>query len=86
YVGGITNRFAAYTGNVIVEKPLNDCTKAVLTTLKTEMRKSEKTNYSDKRDGDRETFDIVCNLRRAISPASTSRKSRPDSAPALFMV
>lgn len=64
YVGGITNRFAAYTGNVIVDKPLNDCTKAVLTTLKTEMRKSEKINYSAKRDGDREIFDIVCNLRK----------------------
>lgn len=64
YVGGITNRFAAYTGNIIEDKPLNDCTKAVLTTLKTEMRKSEKTNYSAKRDGDREIFDIVCNLRK----------------------
>lgn len=64
YIGGITNRFAAYTGNSIKNKPLKDCTKAVLTTLKTEMRKSEKTNYSAKRDGDRETFDIVCNLRK----------------------
>ncbi len=37
YVGGITNRFAAYTGNIIEDKPLNDCTKAVLTTLNIEM-------------------------------------------------
>lgn len=64
YVGGITNRFAAYTGNVIVDKPLNDCTKAVLTTINVEMRKTESTNYSAKRDGDREIFDIVCNLRK----------------------
>jgi len=64
YVGGITNRFAAYTGNIIEDKPLNDCTKAVLTTLNKEMLKSEKTNYSAKRDGDRETFDIICNLRK----------------------
>lgn len=64
YVGGITNRFAAYTGNVAVDKPLNDCTKAVLTTLNIEMRKTKKINYSAKRDGDRETFDIICNLRK----------------------
>lgn len=64
YVGGITNRFAAYTGNIIEDKPLNDCTKAVLTTLNIEMRKSEKTNYSAKRDGDRDAFDIVSNLRK----------------------
>lgn len=64
YVGGITNRFAAYTGNVAVDKPLNYCTKAVLTTLNTEMRKSQKVKYSAKRDGDRETFDIICNLRK----------------------
>ncbi len=64
YVGGITNRFAAYTGNIIEDKPLRECTAAVLTTLDKNMRKKAKANYSTKRDGDRADFDIVCNLRK----------------------
>ena len=64
YVGGITNRFAAFTGNIIGDKPLRECTAAVLTTLDKNMRRKEKTNYSAKRDGDRADFDIVCNLRK----------------------
>lgn len=64
YVGGITNRFAAYTGNIINDKPLRECTAAVLTTLDKNMRRKEKAKYSAKRDGDRAYFDIVCNLRK----------------------
>ncbi|NCB74973.1 MAG: DNA primase [Clostridia bacterium] len=64
YVGGITNRFAAYTGNIIEDKPLRECTAAVLTTLDKNMRRKEKVKYSEKRDGDRTDFDIVCNLRK----------------------
>ncbi len=64
YVGGITNRYAAYTGNIIEDKPLRECTSAVLTTLDKNMRRKEKTNYSANRDGNRADFDIVCNLRK----------------------
>lgn len=64
YVGGITNRFAAYTGNVIEDKPLRECTAAVLTTLDKDMRRKQKTKYSAKRDGDRADFDVVCDLRK----------------------
>jgi putative DNA primase/helicase len=64
YVGGITNRFAAFTGNIIEDKPLRECTAAVLTTLDKNMRRKEKTNYSANRDGNRADFDIVCNLRK----------------------
>ena len=64
YVGGITNRFAAFTGNIIEDKPLRECTAAVLTTLDKNMRKTKKIKYSEKRDGDRAGFDIVCNLRK----------------------
>ena len=64
YVGGITNRFAAFTGDVIENKPLRECTEAVLTTLDKDMRRKDKTKYSAKRDGEKETFDIVCNLRK----------------------
>lgn len=64
YIGGLTNRFAVFTENIIEDKPLRDCTAAVLTTLDKNMRKKAKTNYSPKRDGDREPFDIIANLRK----------------------
>ena len=64
YFGGLTNRFATFTGNVVHDVPLCDCTEAVLTTLDKDMRRSQPRNYSAKRDGDRETFDIICNLRK----------------------
>lgn len=64
YVGGLTNRFAAFTGDVILDEPLRESTAAVLTTLDKNMRKTEKKKYSVKRDGDRAGFDIVCNLRK----------------------
>ncbi|MFV0363092.1 MAG: phage/plasmid primase, P4 family [Suipraeoptans sp.] len=64
YVGGITNRFAAFTDNIIENKPLRECTTAVLTTLDKNMRKAKKIKYSEKRDGDKASFDIVCNLRK----------------------
>lgn len=64
YIGGLTNRFATFTGNAVHDVPLCDCTEAVLTTLDKDMRRSQPKNYSAKRDGDRETFDIICNLRK----------------------
>ncbi len=64
YVGGLTNRFAAFTGDVILNEHLRESTAAVLLTLDKNMRKAEKAKYSEKRDGDRAGFDIVCNLRK----------------------
>lgn len=64
YIGGLTNRFATFTGNAVHDVPLCDCTEAVLTTLDKDMRRSQPKNYSAKRDGDRETFDVICNLRK----------------------
>ena len=64
YIGGLTNRFAAYTGDVILNEPLKESTAAILLTLDKNMRKSKKARYSQKRDGDRTYFDIVCNLRK----------------------
>lgn len=54
YIGGITNRFAVYTGNVIEDKPLRECTAAILTTLDKDMRRKPKVKYSEKQDGKRE--------------------------------
>ncbi|MCD7723958.1 MAG: phage/plasmid primase, P4 family [Clostridiales bacterium] len=64
YIGGTTNRFAVYTGNVIMDEPLSDCTQAVLTTLDKDMRRKPKVKYSAKRDGNKQDFDIICNLRK----------------------
>ena len=64
YIGGLTNRFAAFTGNAVTDLPLKNCTTAVLTTLDKDMRKTKKVKYSAARDGDREIFHIVCNLSK----------------------
>jgi len=64
YIGGLTNRFAVFTGDVVVEQPLKECTSAVLVTLDKNMRRAEKKRYSENRDGDKVTFDIICNLRK----------------------
>ena len=64
YMGGITNRFAAFTGDVIREQPIKDCTDALLVTLDKNMRRTDKARYSEKRDGDKEVFDIVAGLLR----------------------
>ena len=63
YCGGITNRFAVFTGNVIRDVPLKECTDALLVTLDKNMRRAEKKKYSEKRDGgDKAVFDIVASL------------------------
>ena len=41
YIGGLTNRFAVYTGKVAVGKPLKDCTDAILATLECDMRRKQ---------------------------------------------
>lgn len=37
YIGGLTNRFAVYTEDVVLAEPLKDCTQAILTTLDKDM-------------------------------------------------
>lgn len=64
YIGGITNRLASYTGDVIEDKSLREGTSAILTTLDKDMRRKAKGKFSAKRDGDRADFDIICNLRK----------------------
>lgn len=39
YIGGLTNRFAVFTEDVIQDKPFKDCTEAILTTLNKDMLK-----------------------------------------------
>ena len=47
YVGQLTNRFAAFTGNVILDLPLRDCTEMVLYTLNCYMKKPQKPTAQD---------------------------------------
>lgn len=42
YIGGLTNRFFTFTEDVIVDKPINDCTKQLLTFLDKYMKKETK--------------------------------------------
>lgn len=65
YIGGLTGRFAAFTGNYLVQKPLQDCTDALLLTLDKDMRRKSGKRYSPKQDGDdSQLFDIIANQRK----------------------
>lgn len=41
YIGELTNRYAAFTGNVIIDQPLQDCTNALIDFLDKYMRKPQ---------------------------------------------
>ena len=74
YIGGLTNRFAVYTGDVVWEQPLRECTAAVLTTLNCNMRRSSKPKktavtktitaetVSSGAVDEGPVFDIICSL------------------------
>lgn len=47
YVGQLTNRFAAFTGNAILDLPLRDCTETILYTLNSYMKKASKPTAQD---------------------------------------
>ena len=42
YIGGITNRYAAFTGKTVRDVPFAECTQALLTTLDKDMRRKPK--------------------------------------------
>lgn len=48
YIGGLTNRFAVFTGNAVEDRPCTDCTEAILLTLNQDMRREEKKPVSQK--------------------------------------
>ena len=67
YMGGLTNRFAVYTENIVQDKPLRDCTNAVLVTLEKNMKRAQsrkKTPELKALDVTAEGFDIICKLRK----------------------
>lgn len=48
YCGGLTNRFAVYTGNTLRNSPLAECTNALLETLEKDMKRPPKVKQSAK--------------------------------------
>ena len=48
YIGGLTNRFAVFTGNAVEDRPCTDCTEAILLTVNQDMRREEKKPVSQK--------------------------------------
>lgn len=78
YIGGITNRYAAFTGDVIQDEPIQDCTEAVLMVLEEYMLKKKDVQTPPvitdaPEDMDLDVVDVICDLRRAQNGAKFSR-------------
>ena len=69
YIGGLTNRFAAFTGNEIQDMPVVDCTDALLAFLDEKMLRNRATALKTENtedtvaEDDPRIFEIVCGLR-----------------------
>lgn len=70
YIGGLTNRFAAFTDDVISDLPLADCTDALLELLETEMLREKEASAVQQEitdeaidDDDPRIEDIIAALR-----------------------
>ena len=74
YMGGLTNRYAVFTENVAADKPLRDCTDAILQTLEQDMRKPVsdtpkkavpvQSTSPQEPIPDEDLWDIIASLRR----------------------
>lgn len=67
YMGGLTNRFAVYTENIVQDEPLSDCTNAVLVTLEKNMLRAQKLKKKPEPkalDITAGGFDVICKLRK----------------------
>ena len=73
YIGQLTNRYAAYTGNAILDVPLADCTTAVIDILNEYMRKPEaKAKERKTTDLGKRADSIIQALRRQKNGAKFS--------------
>ena len=73
YIGGLTNRFAVFTEDIIQDKPIRDCTEAVLETLEKDMARAAQSKPTMKKPdinatkiegGAYNTWETVCALRK----------------------
>lgn len=86
YVGGLTNRFAVFTGDVFHDAPLNDGTEAVLTTLQKDMLRKQPVNTVRTRmaTAPSSTSFVLCEKRRTVGSSrgsSTVATSRSMAVP-----
>ncbi len=72
YIGGITNRYATFTGNVIIQKPALNRTEQVLTFLNQYMKKSLFTKSKTAVKGPMDDFSILSTARKAKNGAKFS--------------
>ena len=49
YIGGLTNRYAVFTGDTVADLPLNDCTDGILTFLDSYMLREKKPELQEKK-------------------------------------
>ncbi len=64
YMGELTNRFAVFTGNVITDRPLRDCTAVVGDTLSRYMRRPKEKAKAIKTDLDQKADKVINALKR----------------------
>lgn len=66
YIGGLTNRFATYTGDAVNDLSVSDCTEEVLAFLDRHMRRKNRTiNRENPKQEGADTGEILSSLRRA---------------------
>lgn len=82
YCGALTNRFAVFTGNIIRDVPLKDCTGALLVTLEKDMKRNEINKngnnkiikFCEKNAGaDKEVIDLVNIIKKQKNGEKFSR-------------
>ena len=78
YFGCITNRYAAFTGNVIRESELRDCTDQVLGILEQYMLKKESESHDKKKVSKKQKY-IACN--DYYDPAEGIPSDLPENTP-----
>ncbi|WP_273234218.1 phage/plasmid primase, P4 family [Ileibacterium valens] len=64
YIGGLTNRYAAFTGNQINTKPVAESTWPLLVTLRHEMLRPRPEKMVEEIDVEDTLFDIVTSMRK----------------------
>ena len=86
YIGGLTSRYAVFTGDTLRGEELRDCTDAVLQTLETELKKPTGTFFSEQVDVDwGDSYDeelLAMDAREAID--QLNRQGNADKFRRLF--
>ena len=73
YIGGLTNRFAVFTEDILLDEPLRECTNAVLVTLEKDMLKNKLTSEERKQA---EIDDILQKNTEIVIKNLQSQKNR----------